>query len=89
MAKVTDVRRFRRRREFQSGGEKLLGQVGFVFALLLVIGIGTAGLLVAVSYADLTSNLPPAEDLELIFGSAGRESFRPVRFYDRTGDKLL
>ncbi|MCJ7567013.1 MAG: transglycosylase domain-containing protein [Anaerolineales bacterium] len=86
---MTDLRRFRRRREFQSGGEKLLGQVGFVFALLLVIGIGTAGLLVAVSYADLTSNLPPAEDLELIFGSAGRESFRPVRFYDRTGDKLL
>ncbi|TET97563.1 MAG: hypothetical protein E3J30_08530, partial [Anaerolineales bacterium] len=89
MTKATDVRRFRRRREFQSGGERLLGRVGIVFALLLVVGIGTAGLLMALSYADLTSNLPPAKDLEQIFGSAGRESFRPVRFYDRTGDKLL
>jgi membrane peptidoglycan carboxypeptidase len=89
MAKVTDVRRFRRRREFQSRGERLLGRVGFVFALLLVVGIGTAALLMALSYADLTSNLPPVEDLEQIFGSAGRESFRPVKFYDRTGDKLL
>ena len=89
MATTTDVRRFRRRREFQSGREKLLGRVGFVIALLLVVGIGTAGLLAALSYADLTSNLPPAKDLEQIFGSSGRESFRPVRFYDRTGDNLL
>jgi hypothetical protein len=79
MAKVTDVRRFRRRREFQSRGERLLGRVGFVFALLLVVGIGTAALMMALSYADLTSNLPPTEDLEQIFGSAGRESFRPVK----------
>ncbi len=45
--------------------------------------------MMALSYADLTSNLPPAKDLEHIFGSAGRESFRPVRFYDRSGEKLL
>ncbi len=89
MVKATDVRRFRRRREFQPGAERLLGRVGIVFALLLVVGIGTAGLLLAMSYADLTSNLPPANDLEQVFGSAGRESFRPVRFYDRTGEKLL
>jgi len=89
MAKVTDVRRFRRRRGFKYGGERLLGRLGFVVGLLLVIGIGAAGLLVAFSYADLTSNLPPTEDLEKIFGSAGRESFRPVKFYDRTGEKLI
>jgi membrane peptidoglycan carboxypeptidase len=89
MAKATDVRRFRRRREIQSGGEKLLGRLGFIFSLLLVVGIGIISLLVAITYADLTSSLPPAEDLELIFGSTGRESFRPVKFYDRTGDKLL
>ncbi len=89
MVKATEVRRFRRRREFQSRGEKLIGRVGFVFALLLVVGIGSAALLMALSYADLTSNLPPVEDLEQIFGSTGRESFRPVKFYDRTGENLL
>ena len=89
MAKATDVRRFRRRREFKYGGERLLGRVGFAAGLLLIIVIGAAGLLVALSYADLTSNLPPGEDLEQIFGAAGRESFRPVKFYDRTGDELF
>ncbi|MGB2894811.1 MAG: hypothetical protein WBB65_01435, partial [Anaerolineales bacterium] len=89
MGKATDVRRFRRRRELKYGVERLLGRVGFAAGLLLVIGIGAASLLVALSYADLTSNLPPVEDLEQIFGAAGRESFHPVKFYDRTGDKLF
>ena len=89
MVKVTDIKRFRRRRGFHAGGDTLLGRIGFLLAILLIVGIGSAGLLIAMSYADLTSNLPPVEDLEVIFGPEGRESFRPVRFYDRTGEHLL
>ena len=50
---------------------------------------GTIAVGLALTFSDLTAALPPVDDLERIFGASGRELFRPVRFYDRDGERVL
>jgi len=75
-----DQRRVRKR-PFQVGG---IG-FGIVISLLLAIVI----LFAALTYADLTRDLPSAELLPALLNPPDGLLLQPTRVYDRTGEKLL
>jgi membrane peptidoglycan carboxypeptidase len=58
-----------------------------LLGVALVFVLGMAGPLSAMTYSDLTADLPAAVSIEQIFEPDGL--FQPVRVYDRTGTHLL
>ena len=79
-ARSMDQRRTRERR-FQIGG---IG-FGIIVSLLLAVAI----LFTALTYADLTRNLPSVELLPALLYPPDGTLLQPTRVYDRTGEKLL
>lgn len=79
----------RRRRNRQSRFWHFGRAAALACGSLCVLALGGLILSARVSFEELTAGFPPVESIENTFGVAGRESFRPIRVYDRTGAHLL
>jgi membrane carboxypeptidase/penicillin-binding protein len=88
MSLPTDIMRARRRRA-RADKSRGLARIAPGLLVLFIIAVGTVALVVAMIYADLTSGVPPIQEIEHAFGSVGRESFQPVRIYDRSGEIMI
>jgi membrane carboxypeptidase/penicillin-binding protein len=89
MPHLAQVMRFRRERRARVKGRRRWGLFGLITAGAITLAAGFVAIALALTLSDLAASLPPVDDLERIFGAPGREAFRPVRVYDRTGDGLL
>jgi membrane peptidoglycan carboxypeptidase len=89
MPQLAQVLRTRRERRLRAHSQHRWGVLGVVAAGAVTLAVGLIVIALALTFSDLAASLPPVDDLERIFGGAGREAFRPARFYDRSGEILL
>ncbi len=88
MADIVHRRRERRadsRRRAQSGVRAAGLGLGYIFSILLALGLVAA----ALAYADLTRGLPSIEQVPLLLDPPDGLLLQPTRVYDRTGQILL
>jgi membrane carboxypeptidase/penicillin-binding protein len=88
MTHPTDIIRARRRRA-RADKARVLVRIAPGLLVLFIVAMGMVALVIAMIFADLTSGVPPIHEIEYAFGSAGKESFQPVRIYDRSGEILI
>ncbi len=81
--------RSKRRLNAQRRADARLQRGFFVFGILLSILLALLILGVTLTYASLTSDLPPVESLALLLDPQNGQLLQPTRLYDRTGQRLL
>jgi membrane peptidoglycan carboxypeptidase len=88
MAEIVHRRRERRadlRRRSASRVRAAGLGLGFVFSIILAIGIFTF----ALTYSNLTRDLPSIEQLPILLNPNNGLLLQPTRLYDRTGEHLI
>jgi membrane peptidoglycan carboxypeptidase len=88
MAEIVHRRRERRadlRRRSESRVRAAGLSVGFIFSIILAIGIFAF----VSAYANLTSDLPSIEQLPILLNSDNGLLLQPTRLYDRTGEHVI
>ena len=83
-----DIVRARRRRGAQRHSRSWIGRLGIVLAALVTLVVGTASLIGALAFANLTEDLPSVQAIEAQF-DASSGLYRTTALYDRTGQTRL
>lgn len=88
MAEIVHRRRERRadlRRRSDSRLRAALLGIGYIFSILLAIGIFAS----VFAYADLTRDLPSIDQLPILLNQKNGLLLHPTRVYDRTGENVI